>query len=258
MLLTGVTGAGKSGMALHIAACLASKTPLLNLVHRHKGPEYGEPVFPVTEPSTVLYIDYELPHSIRAEKRLIPLSKSFEKKFGHRLYFAPYLSRYRLHNMRGEEAGKGSFDKLARLVKATRPDVLVIDPLSSSHTVDENTIALKQPLNNVDRLIDEYGCAVLIVHHASVKSERDRSGRKVEKDTAQQPRGHSSLLDWTDVHVHLNELPVAGSAKEREGEDHRFLELAFGKTRYALHTTKNRALLEGLDSSPETRLPELR
>lgn len=203
MLITGKTGTGKSTLTLYMAACLASKAPLFNITHTHNGSNKGLPKFPIMAESAVLYLDYELPPEIRAEKRLKPLASHLPESFQRRLLFPPHPSLYRLHNQEGEAKNEGSFDGLKKLIAETRPDVLIIDPLSSAHSLDENTIEVKQALNNADSLIDQYGCSVVLVHHATTKTSRNKDGELVEKDAIEQPRGHSSLVDWCDVHIHF-------------------------------------------------------
>lgn len=246
MLITGKSGTGKSTLTLHLAACLASKEAPFGIRITHNGPQRGQPRFPVSDASTILYIDYELPDEIRAEKRIRPLVPRLPKVFLENLFFAPYPSLYRLHNLAGEHPGSGSFDALQTLIENVRPDVLILDPLSSAHALDENSISIKQALNNADRLIELYGCAVIIVHHASTKIRRDQKGRPLEKDPIEEPRGHSSLVDWCDVHLHLAQCEnVAredndGDDPEGQNEGIKIIEMSFGKARYCRKPDKRR------------------
>jgi RecA-family ATPase len=54
MLLTAEAGTGKSAIAMHIAACLATGTPLFGLTRRKKDANFGKPVFLVSKPYRVL------------------------------------------------------------------------------------------------------------------------------------------------------------------------------------------------------------
>jgi energy-coupling factor transporter ATP-binding protein EcfA2 len=243
MLITGKSGTGKSTLTLHLAACLASKDAPFGLRITHNGPQRGESRFPVSEASTVLYIDYELPGEIRAEKRIKPLIPQLPKVFLENLFFAPYPSLYRLHNLTGEHPGSGSFDALQTLMEKVRPDVLILDPLSSAHALDENSISIKQALNNADRLIELYGCAVIIVHHASTKVRRDQKGKQLEKDPIEEPRGHSSLVDWCDVHLHFAQCGIVAREDddgEEQDEGPKMIEMSFGKARYCRKPDKRR------------------
>lgn len=234
MLITGKSGTGKSTLTLILAACLASKTPLFGILNTHKDENYEKPIFPIADASSVLYVDYELPEDIRTEERLRPLLKQFPEEFQRNLFFPPHASLYRLHNQAGEAPDRGSYDALSSLLKSVRPDVLVVDPLSSTHSLDENSIAIKQALNNVDRLIDLYGCSAIVVHHSSTKSSLDREGNKVKKDTIAEPRGHSSLVDWCDVHTHFEaEKTDAGPDEDDEPSQAKIITMSFGKARYS-------------------------
>ena len=241
MLITGMSGTGKSTLTLILAACLTSKKPLFGILDTHKGGNYGEPKLPISSPSEVAYLDYELSDAIRVEKRLRPLVDQFPPEFQTNLFFPKNPSLYRLHNQVGEARGEGSFDALERLVANTRPDVLVIDPLSSTHSLDENSIAIKQALNNVDRLIDSYGCAAIVVHHSTTKSRTDRNGKPIERDPIEEPRGHSSLVDWCDVLIHLKAVESADEVEEDdEPSPLKIIELSFGKARHCRKPEKRR------------------
>jgi KaiC/GvpD/RAD55 family RecA-like ATPase len=240
MLITGMSGTGKSTLTLILAACLASKTPLFGIIDTHKGANYGEPKFPISDISAVVYLDYELSDELRAEKRLRPFVDQFPPEFQKNLFFPKHPSLYRLHNQNGEARNEGSYDALEKLVKSTRPDVLVVDPLSSTHSLDENSIAIKQGLNNVDRLIDLYGCAAIVVHHSSTKSRTDRQGKTIEKDAIEEPRGHSSLVDWCDVLVHLKEISDGEVDEDDEPSQLKTIEMVFGKARHCRKPERRR------------------
>jgi Mrp family chromosome partitioning ATPase len=108
MLITGMSGTGKSTLTLILAACLASKRPLFGIIDTHKGANHGEPKFPISDISAVLYLDYELSDDIRAEKRLRLLVDQFPPAFEENLFFPKHPSLYRLHNQNGEVANEGS------------------------------------------------------------------------------------------------------------------------------------------------------
>jgi len=227
MLLTAENGTGKSAVALYIAACLATGQPLFGLVRKKKDKDFGKPVFPTYGKSFVAYVDYEIPESIRELKRLTPLRKSFKHDFDDQIAFVRLPSNYRLENHRTEQSGHGSFDRLFQLAIDTKPDVLIIDPFSSTHSLDENSNQIKQALNNIDRIIDAVGCAVILVHHSAKPQREFQTGRIIEKTAKEKSRGHSAIMDWPDVQLQLNDKP-------RKGDPHiKDLQLEFGKSRYA-------------------------
>lgn len=229
MLLTAQNGTGKSALALYMAACMITGKPLFGFTERSKGrATYGEPVFPTLKGQSCIYIDYEIPEANRKEERLKPLTKIFGTDFVKSLHFPRHPSDYRLEN--GHREGViGSYDRFYNLVKETKPSVLVIDPFSSTHSVDENSSAVKQPLNAIDRLIDAAGCAVILVHHESTKELRDFRGNAVEKGTKEKARGHSALTDWADLHLSLTGLNGFG----RSADSTKTIRLEWGKTRYS-------------------------
>ena len=245
MLITGMSGTGKSTLTLILAACLASKRPLFGIIDTHKGVDYGKAKFPISAISSVVYLDYELSDELRAEKRLRPLVDQFPPEFQENLFFPKHPSLYRLHNQNGEARNEGSYDALENLVKNTRPDVLILDPLSSTHSLDENSIAIKQGLNNVDRLVDLYGCAAIVVHHSTTKVRTDRNGKPVEKDPIEEPRGHSSLVDWCDVHMHLK-AEASDDDLDEDGEpsELKTIEMSFGKARHCRKPEKRRLIVD--------------
>lgn len=224
LLITAETGVGKSALSLHIAACLATARPLFGLIHRRKDEHYGEAVFPVTRKHYTAYLDYEIPEHQR-KLRIDPLFEQFGTLNG-RLAFFDKSSDYRLMNVRGEVEGKGSFDRLFADLRMTQPDVLIIDPFSSTHSLNEISNEIKQPLNNIDRIIDHTGCAAILIHHASTKAKTDERGKSVERKIREMPRGHSSILDWCDAHLHVTEIVIGHPSATKT------LQLDWGKTRY--------------------------
>lgn len=236
MLLTAQNGTGKSALSLYMAACMITGTPLFGFTETSKGKEtYGQPLFPTIKGQSCLYIDYEIPEANRKEERIKPLTKIFGDDFVKNLHFPRHPSDYRLEN--GNREGIiGSYDRLYNLVKDTKPNVLVIDPFSSTHSVDENSSAVKQPLNAIDRLIDIAGCAVILVHHESTKELRDYKGQTVEKGTKEKARGHSALTDWADLHLSLTGIKGWGNSADNT----KTIQLEWGKTRYCKTPTSRR------------------
>lgn len=229
VLISGATGTGKTIFAENAAACFATGQPLWGLRNSHKGPNYGQPIFPVSKSLRVFYVDYEIPHEVRADVRLGPMAKHFDLELLKKnLEFAKNAAELRLY-------GPG-FRKLAYAIQAASPDVLILDPFSSTHPYNENTNEIKQALNNADELIARFGCACILVHHASSKEQRGVRGQKIEKSAIEEPRGHTSLVDWCDVQLHLRHLN-ARADEERDGDEpdeseSATIQMTFGKTRH--------------------------
>lgn len=242
LLLTGKTGTGKSIIALHLAAALATGKPFLGLTQTHKGPEYGRPKFPVLRPYVVVYVDYELPHAIRAEERLKPLARIYETPeglLGANLMFAKHPTEFGLQNVRFED--KGAFARLFGLVDSTRPDVVVLDPFSSTHTFNENSSEVKQALNNADALIDWFDCSVVLVHHASSKEIYDKDGRPVKRTAIERGRGHTCVPDWCDTQFYISRTDVEAEEEREEDGDETIghIEMTCGKCRHGRRPGKH-------------------
>jgi len=229
MLITAEAGTGKSALALHIAACIITGKPLFGLLRAKKDVDHGKPYFPVVKPCDVFYLDFELPEHIRWKERLYPLTSEFGVDFLKDIYFPKKPNELRL------DPGEG-FNKLRKFVRAMKPGVTIIDPLSSTHSADENTNSLKQPLNRIDQLIEDSGTTVILIHHSSSKKARNAFGDVVEKTAKERPRGHTCLVDWADVQLHLEALNAKDRRRyeddDEEIEPGRLLGLEFGKTRY--------------------------
>lgn len=227
MLLTAENGTGKSVIALYMAACILLGKPLFGFTQTKKEKDFGKAIFPTVRIATTLYLDYETPEAIRAETRLKPLAKALDESFKGGIFFPKRPSDFRLENGRadGEE---GAFNRLLKLVSDGKPQLLIIDPLSSTHSLDENSNQIKQALNNIDRLIDHSGTTVILVHHESTKKARNAQGQEVEKGTKEKARGHSCLTDWADVHLSIEEVKEKGHHEAKT----KTLNLSWGKTRY--------------------------
>lgn len=218
MLIGAATGVGKSWVALHIAQCFVTGEPLFN-AHYHKHGQEGLPKFPVAKLNKIIYIDYELSHATRKER----LQPNLPSNSG--LYFPTTPTQFGLDTER--------IVRLSNLVKLERPDLLIIDPLSSAHMYEENSNQIKHALNRVDD-IRSNGCAVILVHHASSKPLRDRESKAVPRLPIEMFRGHSSIVDWADLAISL----YPGGEKEEgldEGATKKALRLYFAKIRHNEH-----------------------
>jgi hypothetical protein len=252
LLITAPTGTGKSAIALYISACLATATSLFGLKHKSKKDDnYGKPFFDVPEKSFVCYLDYEISEALRQKLRLEPLSNSFEdKSFLGNIAFPSHPSNYRLENQLGEGKGNGSFDRLLALATNTKPDVLVIDPFSSTHSLEENSAQVKQALNNIDRIIDAAGTTVILVHHSSAKVSRNQKGEEIDKSAVERPRGHTVIVDWPDTHIHLEDEKQRGRPKVK------LLKMEFGKFRHGTKP-KSKTIAADFANMTFTEAPDL-
>lgn len=180
----------KSMIALNMAYDLAEGLPLLGLTSKD-----GEPLWRPKRPYTVLYCEQEI-GQYRLKERL-------EKIHSYRngviargnLHFEPKGSGIMLDTPEGMAI-------LAAKVGALKPDVVVLDPLRKFHTKDEDSSTeMVKVFKAVDKLQEEYGVTVIMVHHAGKKSEfRDGS-------SPESLRGSSEIYADGDTFVMI-EQPV--------------------------------------------------
>lgn len=221
-IIGAATGVGKSWIALHIAQCLASGAPLFDAVYLKHGKEHTAR-FPVIKMAKILYLDYELSHQMRKDRLMKALPR------GTGLVFARNPSLYGLDER---------FAALEKLVSEERPDVLIVDPLSSAHHFEENTNELRKAFSRLDKLRDKFNLSVIVNHHASSKIERDAEKKIVLKRPIEMFRGHTSIVDWADLAVALFPLDEKESDSDvPSGQIN--LRLSFAKTR---HTSYRRSI----------------
>jgi RecA-family ATPase len=102
-------------------------------------------------------------------------------------------------------------------VAATRPALLVLDPLRELHAGDENDAAaiakLLLPLRLLQR---EFGCAVMLVHHMA-KVGADSGGRRL----GQRLRGSSALHGAVDSAIYLEPKGEGPAKRVKLTAEHR-------------------------------------
>jgi len=96
-------------------------------------------------------------------------------------------------------------------VSQLRPALIVLDPLDSFFSGEENSASATKPFRFfLDRLVRDFGCCVLLLHHEAMGNEK--SGYK-------KPRGSTAWPGWLDTIVHARPLP--GNALNLEVEKQR-------------------------------------
>ncbi|MEO8179583.1 MAG: AAA family ATPase [Deltaproteobacteria bacterium] len=92
-------------------------------------------------------------------------------------------------------------DGLGRLratIKASRPVLLVLDPLVRMHRIDENSAScVSALLSNLTELQQAYDLAILVAHHST------KHGSRKGQMSGQDFRGSSDLYAWGDSNVFL-------------------------------------------------------
>jgi len=182
LLLTGDSGLGKSlcvmTMALHVAA----------------GAKLFEQ-FGVPDPRNVLLIQSE--NSLKATKnRLQAMMKIYDREVFHdALYRIITPMRGQDCRMSGDLLKTSFQNKLTEMIEATSARLLILDPLVSYHTQDENSnVGMRSVLDALTEVASAAGAATIVVHHHG----------KSEHVGANQARGASAIKDWARGCLTLN------------------------------------------------------
>jgi regulatory protein RepA len=187
MIIGGEPKTNKSFVAINLMLALAQQRNCFQAVYKS-----GQPVFPVFKKCRVLYIEMELgPHGLQERLKNI-LGDTPPEEIG--LFIKTRDAAMRLDTPEGEELIKAEVAEVA-------PDVVVFDPLAKFHLQDENSAQEMGFVMRIsDRLIQDYGCAVIFVHHLgkpNMESPR-RGGDRL--------RGSSAIFADIDTLVELDRL----------------------------------------------------
>lgn len=95
--------------------------------------------------------------------------------------------------------------ELEQCIQHIQPVVVVLDPLDSFFSGDENSAKETKALRRtVDRLIDEYKCTFLIIHHQTNIQQQGGGGKgKEQPEPKAKPRGSSAWAGWADAILHV-------------------------------------------------------
>lgn len=89
------------------------------------------------------------------------------------------------------------YDRACAMIRKSRADVVVIDPLISFHDCDENdNVAMRSALDRFNDLANDMGVSLIIVHHTG-------------KDPERGGRGASAIKDWYDNALILTHAQAA-------------------------------------------------
>jgi len=105
-----------------------------------------------------------------------------------------------------------------------RPRLVILDPLDSFFSGEENSASATKPIRFfLDRIIRDFGCCIMLLHHESQGNE---------KGGFKKPRGTTAWQGWLDTIIHARGLP--GNAlsleveKQRNGRKGMFYSLDMG------------------------------
>ena len=173
LFLGGEPKSGKSLLVANLALALA-------VGGEHAG-------FTVPSPKRVLMCQFELPTSQFAE-RLSVMRKPIGKAADSNLFIDTAASGHLLSAPRG-------WDHFLRAIQTAKADVVILDPLYSTHDQDENdTRAMAALCQTLLRLRDTSGAALVVVHHSRKVIGRHEIGSAFRGSSALHAVGDSYLL----------------------------------------------------------------
>ena len=186
MIMGGPPKSNKSFVMLNMALGLARGTHLFDARYQN-----GQPVFPVYKKNKVLLLEQELGET-GVQKRLKQMVASGQiNPVGLDFYLKTKDANMRLDTPEGRAV-------ISTEISAVRPDVVFLDPMAKFHLVDENSAQhMGAVMRVVDRWIQDFGCAVVIIHHTALASLNPdmhrRGGAKL--------RGSSAIFADCDTFV---------------------------------------------------------
>jgi hypothetical protein len=177
LLFTGSTGLGKSLVTTATALAVAAGKRLFDK-------------FPASGKHNVLLFQSE--NSLRATKtRLSALVDSFKDRADHQDYIGALDHIFtgiigQDPRVAGDILDPGFAQDLADAIQATGADLLILDPLISYHTQDENDNGgMRKALDRLTQIVGEKTAVILTHHHGKGNHEGQN-----------QARGASAILDW--------------------------------------------------------------
>jgi RecA-family ATPase len=157
LVVGGEPKARKSYFVLNVALDLSRGRPLFGAYYDSNTGMNQKPIFPVTKPYKVLYIENEIGHE-GLQERLLPMLGGIVDD-----PMPLYITSRDLSLRMDEAEGK---KLLAEQIAAVQPDVVIIDPLAKFHHLDENSSQeMGYVLRTGDEWIRDFGCSVVYVHH---------------------------------------------------------------------------------------------
>jgi hypothetical protein len=189
LVLSGKSGLGKSLATLPVACAVAGGRKL-----------FGQ--FEIKEPAPVLLIQSE--NSLKAMRQRIDALVETVK--GTPDYEPTLEALDRIATTKvgddcrysGDLMDESFLDELREMITAIKAGLLILDPLISFHTKDENdNSGMREVLDRLTMISGETGVATFISHHHG----------KGNYDGAFQARGASAIVDWARSVLTMNRQP---------------------------------------------------
>lgn len=193
----GAAKSNKSFVVLNIAMDLAKGRNLFNATYKNE-----TPVFPVTKPYTVLLIEQEIGADGLKKRMNGILMGELDKAI------CPFFVKSKDTAMRLDTAE--GLAAIEREVDETRPDLLILDPISKFHLLDENSAQdMGRVMRTGDYFIQKYNLSILYVHHTGLavydRENNRRGGNRL--------RGSSAVFADVDTFVEVQRLGAAHTAE---------------------------------------------
>lgn len=203
MVIGGSPKANKSWIAMNMAIDLALGRDLFGAYYKN-----GTPVFPVVRACRVLYIEQEI-GDLGLQQRLKGVDGKPGLLTGASTKLMEFLIKTRDTEMRlDKDTGR---DLLYNEVKSVKPDVVILDPMAKFHLLDENSSQEMAVVGRVgDHFIEDTGCSVVWVHHASKPPSSAMENPRTGGDRL---RGSSAIFADVDT-VMLVDLKSSEKAVE--------------------------------------------
>jgi len=164
------------------------------LFHAKRGDEW---LLPVSRPVNVLYLDSELgPPGAHARLAAAYATRGITTLGERFKLVSGAYDDLLLHTERDSNVG---FKNLERLIAVEKPDVLVVDPFSDYHLVDENDNVIRVVFKQLRWLQTHYKFASILVHHESDKDSFSSEGKPIKREGTGRARGHSAIAQSVDT-----------------------------------------------------------
>ena len=178
-MVTAYSKEGKSLFVCNLGICIASGKPFLNQ-------------FPVPRRRRVLYFQLEI--SEKSMQRRLNLMLNYAGENG--MIPGPFFQIVNLPPIKiDQDAG---IKAAMRIIRATRAEVVIWDPLYKLHSQEENKQRdMRRVLEKFEYLRDTFGIAQVIVHH------HGKPVQNSDREAFQLKRGSSALDDFGDSYLTL-------------------------------------------------------
>ncbi len=171
MILAGESGEGKSLLRLELAIYLSLGWDIWNL--------------DIPKARKVLIIQFENTEYIEAYRLRKMLG-------GISLDICPSNLMFSTPSTRFDVGQQTDQARLVRMIEKYQADVVIYDPLTSLHRINENdNVQMRAILDNITEVNRKTGAASIILHHYGKPSS--------DSDAAHRTRGASSIKDWADT-----------------------------------------------------------